>query len=231
MLEFCFPMVGRAKMKDSKSNVAMNTLLKAPKGRRITRPGFHGLYLYWKWTWNELLPLLFMGFCPHWAPSGHPRQAVTAVPPCHTPSLLCPCSRTLLHLPAPGARGEQEAATSPTSLGKWKTIRMKKALKTDPKPGFLHVHWLPTSVQGCFSFSVDLGMYRGESFYKSCPFITLPLLPLHLQSLPSIKVPLTASVANRSNLLHLQFTTVKSQNFLSLQNIHIHSYIYSHKYP
>lgn len=143
--------------------LSWHLLLKAPKGRRIMRPCFHGLYLYWKWTWADLLPLCSMGaFCPHWAPSGHPHQAVTAVPPQAHPQPAL----SLQQVPPGTCQGPGRSKGQQLLSFHWrseKTIRMKEALKKEPLLSFSMFHWLPAPVQGCFSLSVDLGMYRGES--------------------------------------------------------------------
>lgn len=144
------------------------------------RPHFHSLYLYWKWTWSELLPFCSVGgFCLRWAPSGHPRQAVTAVPSQWHPNPLRPCSRSLPGTCQEGARGSKFSHfTGPVKKqSEWRR-RWRKASSV--------FHWLPTSVRGCFSSTVDLGIYRGESFFKSCPAETMTGYTATVTLLPSI---------------------------------------------
>lgn len=145
------------------------------------------------------------------------------------PRLLCPCSVPALLPPgtfqAPGAREQREAPTSLRSLGKWKKNQNEEGVEERLHPSFLHIPWTA-------SFCSGLLFIQAWGYLEEDPFLraalqrqwqdALPLLPLYLPFLTSIKVPL--------NLLHLQFTTTIFQNFFSLQNIHIHG-IYSYIYP
>lgn len=95
-----------------------------------------------------------------------------ATPDCSVPALSLLCSLLApSRLLVPGSSERHQLLSG--HWGSEKKIRMKKVLKKDSIPAFSTFHGLPASVQGCFSFSVGLGISRGGSFLKSCPAETM----------------------------------------------------------